>query len=169
LSDGSVWRQRFIPTGLKSPSDKHREMNRGLVKTIMVGVDGSKHAAAALEFAAEEASLRGARLLVVYAWEIPMAFGPNAVYPSELLQGLPNEADITVHWAVARARELQPQVACEGEAIQGHPAAVLLKEAEHANMIVVGSRGRGGFSSLLLGSVSQQVVHHAPCPVVVVR
>jgi nucleotide-binding universal stress UspA family protein len=139
------------------------------VKTIVVGVDGSKHAEAALEFAAEEASLRGARLLVVCAWEIPMAFGPNAVYPSELLQGLPNEADITVQWAVARARELQPQVACEGEAIQGHPAAVLLKEAKHAGMIVVGSRGRGGFSSLLLGSVSQQVVHHAPCPVVVVR
>ena len=137
--------------------------------TIVVGFDGSKHAEAALEFAAEEASLRGARLLIVFAWEMPLAFGPNAVYPSELLKGLPSEAEITVQWAVARARELQPQVACEGKAIEGHPAAVLLKEAEHAHMIVVGSRGRGGFTSLLLGSVSQQVVHHAPCPVVVVR
>ena len=137
--------------------------------TILVGVDGSKHGEAALEFAAEEASLRGARLLVVCAWQIPMAFGPNAVYPSELLQGLPGEAEITVQWAVARAQELQPQVACEGEAIEGHPAAVLLKEAEQADMIVVGSRGHGGFTGLMLGSVSQQVVHHALCPVVVVH
>lgn len=52
---------------------------------------------------------------------------------------------------------------------EGQPAAVLLKEAEQADMIVVGSRGRGGFANLLLGSVTQQVVHHAPCPVVVVR
>jgi nucleotide-binding universal stress UspA family protein len=51
------------------------------VKTIVVGVDGSQHGDAALEFAAEEASLRGARLLIVCAWQIPMAFGPNAFYP----------------------------------------------------------------------------------------
>jgi nucleotide-binding universal stress UspA family protein len=140
-----------------------------LVKTIVVGVDGSKHAEAALEFAAEEASLREARLLVVYAWEIPMAFGPNAVYPAELLQGLPDEAESIVQGAVARVRDLQAQVACEGRAIEGHPAAVLLEEAEHADMLVVGSRGRGGFTSLLLGSVTQQVIHHALCPVVVVR
>lgn len=123
--------------------------------TILVGVDGSKYAEAALEFAAEEASLRAARLLIVFAWE-----------PHE---GFSGEAEITTQWAVARVAELQPEVACEGKAIGGHPAAVLLKEAEDANMIVVGSRGRGGFTSLLLGSVSQQVVHQATCPVVVVR
>jgi nucleotide-binding universal stress UspA family protein len=65
--------------------------------------------------------------------------------------------------------ELQPVVTCEGRAIEGQPAGVLLKEAEQADMIVVGSRGHGGFANLLLGSVTQQVVHHAPCPVVVVR
>jgi nucleotide-binding universal stress UspA family protein len=137
--------------------------------TIVVGFDGSKYAEAALEFAVEEASLRRARLLIVFAWEIPMMIEPMGFYPQQSFRGLPDEAEITVQWAVARAQELQPQVACEGEAIEGHPAAVLLKEAEDADMIVVGSRGRGGFTSLLLGSVSQQVVHHASCPVVVVR
>ena len=71
--------------------------------------------------------------------------------------------------AVARVRELQPSVTCEGKAIEGHPAAVLIKEGDQADMIVVGRHGHGGFTSLLLGSVSQQVVHHAPCPVVVVH
>jgi nucleotide-binding universal stress UspA family protein len=144
-------------------------MNRGLVKTIVVGVDGSQHADAALAFAAEEAALRGTRLLIVCAWQIPMAFGPNAFYPRELLGGLGDDARSIVQAAVARVRELQPQVACEGKAVEGHPAAALLEEAADAILIVVGSHGRGGFTSLLLGSVSQQVVHHAPCPVVVVR
>ena len=71
--------------------------------------------------------------------------------------------------AVARVAELQPSVSCEGKAVEGHPTAAILKEAEQADMIVVGSRGRGGFANLLLGSVTQQVVHHALCPVVVVR
>jgi len=139
------------------------------VKTIVVGVDGSQHADAALEFAAEEASLRGARLLIVCAWQIPMGFGPEAFYPSVLLQGLGDNAVSIVQAAVARVRELQPQVACEGKAVEGHPAAALLKEAADAILVVVGSHGHGGFTSILLGSVSQQVVHHAPCPVVVVH
>jgi nucleotide-binding universal stress UspA family protein len=139
------------------------------MNTIVVGVDGSKQGEAALEFAAEEAALRGARLLIVGAWEIPMMIEPVGVYPGESFEGLREDTESIVQAAVARVRELQPVVACEGKAIEGRPAALLLKEAEHADMIVVGSRGRGGFASLLLGSVSQQVVHHAPCPVVVVR
>ena len=124
------------------------------MKTIVVGVDGSQHGDAALEFAAEEASLRGARLLIVCAWQIPMAFGPNTFYVSELLKGLGDDAEGIVQAAVARARELQPQVACEGKAVEGHPAAALLEEAADAILIVVGSHGHGGFASLLLGSVS---------------
>ena len=138
------------------------------MKTIVVGIDGSEHAEAALELAAEEASLRDARLAIVSAWEFPAGLTPG-VYPPEVLDGPRADASNLVRSAVARVAELQPRVACEGKVIEGQPAAVLLKEAEHAYMIVVGSRGRGGFSSLLLGSVSQQVVHHAPCPVVVVR
>jgi nucleotide-binding universal stress UspA family protein len=143
--------------------------NRGLVKTIVVGVDGSAHAEAALEFAAQEAALRGARLLIVCAWEVPRVLDPAGVCPPGSFPGLGDDAKSIVRTAVARTAELQPPVACEGKAIEGKPAAVLLKEAEQADMIVVGSSGRGGFASLLLGSVSKRVVHHAPCPVVVVR
>lgn len=143
------------------------------MKTIVVGIDGSKLGEAALDFAAHEAALRGARLLVVCAWEIPMIIEPVGVYSPGSFEDLRDDAEGIargiVQAAVARVVELQPLVACEGKAIEGQPAAILLKEAQDADMIVVGSRGRGGFTSLLLGSVSQQVVHHAPCPVVVVR
>lgn len=139
------------------------------MKTIVVGVDGSQPAEAALEFAAEEAFLRGSRLVIVCAWDIPFAVDPAVFLQAEMLDGLTADAERLVREAVARVAKLQPKVACEGKAVEGQPAAVLLKEAEHADMMVVGSRGRGGFGSLLLGSVSQQVVHHAPCPVIVVR
>jgi nucleotide-binding universal stress UspA family protein len=136
---------------------------------IVVGVDGSEHADRALEFAAGEAALREAHLLIVCAWEVPAIISPSGVPPLGYFDDLRREAEIIVQAAVARAAALQPRVAGEGRAIEGHPVTVLLKEADHADMIVVGSHGRGGFASLLLGSVSQQVVHHARCPVVIVR
>ena len=117
----------------------------------------------------EEAALRGAHLLIVCAWETPMVVSPVGFYPAEAFEGLAENARSIVRAAVARVAKLQPLGTCEGKAVEGQPAAVLLKEAEQAGMIVVGSRGRGGFATLLLGSVTQQVVHHAPCPVVVVR
>ena len=141
----------------------------GAVKTIVVGVDGSPHAEAALEMAAEEAFLRKARLVIVCAWRFPTVVDPVGVVVPESFEGLQDEAEHMVKAAIARVAKLQPQVICEGRAVAGQPAEVLLKEAEQADMIVVGSRGRGGFSSLLLGSVGQQVVHHAHCPVIVVR
>lgn len=140
------------------------------MKTIVVGVDGSEHGEAALAFAAQEAALRGARLLVVCAWESSAVIAPiAAAYPAESFEVFRDSAESIARAAVARVAELQPSVACEGKAVEGRPAEVLPKEAEQADMIVVGNRGRGGFASLLLGSVTQHVVHHAPCPVVVVR
>jgi nucleotide-binding universal stress UspA family protein len=139
------------------------------VKTIIVGVDGSKHAEAALEFAIEEAALRGARLRIVSAWELPPVIEPMGFYPAEVIEDAREEAERIVGESVARAKELQPQVASEGIVVEGRAAAVLLEQAGRTDLIVVGSRGRGGFATLLLGSVSQEVVHHAPCPVVVVR
>jgi nucleotide-binding universal stress UspA family protein len=140
------------------------------MKTIVVGVDGSHHAESALAFAAEEAALRGARLVIVSAWDIPMSMvQPMGSYSPQVFDDFAGNSDEIVKAAVAQVAALQPLVVCEGKTVEGQPAAVLVDEAERADMIVVGSRGRGGFANLLLGSVTQQVVHHATCPVVVVR
>ena len=139
------------------------------MRTIVVGVDGSAASDAALEFAIEEAALRGASLRIVCAWEIPSSVAVGGVFPTEMFEAFPEEAQDIVNKALARVTELKSSVTSEGRIVEGHPAEVLLKEAEGADLLVVGSRGRGGFGSLLLGSVSQQIVHHATGPVVVVR
>ena len=139
---------------------------------IVVGVDGSECAKAALASAAEEAALRGAALRIVSAWEIPPAVFGGGLAPTldqGTLDAFRQGAQGVIDDAVAEATRLQPSVKCDGAAVEGPPAEVLLDEAEGASLIVVGNRGRGGFASLMLGSVSQQVVHHAPCPVLVIR
>ncbi len=135
---------------------------------IVAGIDGSEHGQAALEFAAEEAALRSARLRVVCAWEIPATVGMSVGLVPGLLESFREEADAIVQSAIDRVKELQPSVPCEPRAVEGHAGSVLLDEARGATLLVVGSRGRGDFTGLLLGSVSHQVLHHAPCPVVVV-
>jgi nucleotide-binding universal stress UspA family protein len=139
------------------------------MKTIVVGVDGSKDSLAAVQFAAEEAASRQARLLAVAAWEIP----PNALLIAGAVPGFlesaRQDAEQVVQTALARAKQVQPEISCEGKVAQGHPGRVLVEEAQEAMLVVVGSRGRGGFASLVLGSVSLEVVLHAPCSVVVVR
>jgi len=102
---------------------------------------------------------------------------PPAVYASGLgpaldettLNAFHDNAEQVVRDALAQARQLAPATTLEGETVEGQPAEVLLGEAKDASLIVIGSRGRGGVASLMLGSVSQQVVHHAACPVLVVR
>ena len=142
------------------------------METIVLGFDGSDCAALALEFATAEAALRGARLRIVSVWEVPVAvygggFAPALDAPT--LDAFRERAQALADEAVATVRKQRPAVECEGKAVEGQPAAILLEQAADADLIVVGSRGLGGFASLLLGSVSQQVVHHARCPVVVVR
>jgi len=139
---------------------------------IVVGVDGSEGGAAALEFAAEEAALRKAPLRVVAAWEIPTAaYGAGAVPPldPDTLEALRLHAEQLAEDAAATVKKLQPSVEVEALSGAGQPADVLLAQGADAELVVVGRRGLGGFKSLLLGSVSQQVVHHASCPVVVVQ
>jgi nucleotide-binding universal stress UspA family protein len=139
--------------------------------TIVVGVDGSEAARRALEFAAQEAELRRSRLRVVSVWEIPPAVYGGGFAPAldqEALDAFRAHAESVVQDAVEYVKRLHPDCQVEGATAQGQPAESLLEEARNADLIVVGNRGHGGFGSLLLGSVSQQVVHHAVCPVLVV-
>jgi nucleotide-binding universal stress UspA family protein len=143
------------------------------VDTIVVGVDGSDGGAAALEFAAGEAAFRGARLRIVSAWQMPtVAYGSSGFAPPldpTTWDAFPVLAQQVVDEALAAARKLQPSLEAEALAVHGQAADVLLEQGADAALIVVGRRGLGGFRSLLLGSVSQQVVQHATCPVVVVN
>ena len=142
---------------------------------IVVGVDRSASAGAALRFALEEARLRQARVRVVHAWQFRSPYGRSvAVDGPPLVLG----ADLDAY-SRAAAAELDAIVAeaapgaggfgIEKRVEQGDPATVLLDQSRDADLLVVGSRGHGGFASLLLGSVSQVCAQNAACPVVIVR
>lgn len=133
--------------------------------TIVVGVDGSPSADEALRFALREASLRDATVKAVLVWSLPVVDVPSGMLPS-LYEDMQRDAEAVLEEAVARAGGAAAPV--ERVTLEGPPARMLLEAAKGADLLVVGTRGRGGFKGLLLGSVSQQCLHHAPCPVVVV-
>jgi len=135
---------------------------------IIVGVDGSPGAVAATQWAAAEAVRTGSELVVVhvYDWRIIGARAPIGGAYAEDAQA---RAGALVESAVADAQAFAPDVQVRGEAVLGGVAATLIVASTEARLVVLGSRGRGGFASLLLGSVSQQVATHAASPVVVVR
>jgi nucleotide-binding universal stress UspA family protein len=133
---------------------------------IIVGVDGSPGAEAALAFALEEARLRGATVTAVFAWTVPLA--PDV--PTGLIPGLLSDfrTDAETILADAAARADTRGVEVERLVVEGPAGRALVEAAEGADLLVVGSRGRGGFKGLLLGSIGQQCAQHAPCPVVIV-
>jgi nucleotide-binding universal stress UspA family protein len=139
----------------------------GTIPRIVVGVDGSANARAALGWALEEARLRHAALDVVHAWQLPFQGGSPVSMLELPADELERVARRVLDGAMAGAdrtglREVEALLICD------HPARALLDTAKGADLLVVGSRGRGGFAGLLLGSVSQKILHHAPCPVVVI-
>jgi nucleotide-binding universal stress UspA family protein len=138
------------------------------MSTIVAGVDGSSCAQEALRFAVEEARLRGATLRVVTAWQVPaMAYSGGFVAPFDRRE-FEQIAEAVGEKALAAVRPQSAGLDVQRVAHEGQPAHVLLEEARDADLLVVGTRGHGGFAGLLLGSVSQQCAHHAPCPVVIV-
>lgn len=145
------------------------DANNSGAQVIVVGVDGSGHADAALAWAIEEARLRQATLRVVHAWQyLPMVAEPMAALPSTPYQELADSAKLVVSEAIERVTgAAEPGVPLDVRIVEGAAGAALLDNAADATLIVVGSRGRGGFTGLLLGSVGQQITHHAHCPVVV--
>ena len=137
---------------------------------VVVGDDGSRCAAAAVRAAAEEAVLRGAKLHVIRAWSITSAVRPPGV-PSGIVPSMQEFEAATLEAARGRVEELLSDVDVEVEvhAVHAAPAKALIQAATDADLLVVGTRGHGGFKQLLLGSVADQCLRHAPRSVLVVR
>ncbi|MEV6158653.1 universal stress protein [Nonomuraea sp. NPDC052129] len=135
---------------------------------IVIGYDGSEHSEAAMQYAIDQACSRPARLHVLYAWQLPI-FSPYAAgYNSLLEEAFQHEVRIAGERVVPWS-EKNPDVEITDEQLCEHPAGALIKAAATADLVVVGSRGLGGFASAVLGSVGHAVLHHATCPVAVVR
>lgn len=132
---------------------------------VVVGVDGSEPGALALRHAVEAAAALGTSVVVVRAW----SHDRIDPYVLDLLEWEGVEADerAQLEKSVQPAREAHPDVPIGTELVRGHPAQSLLRAAERAQLLVVGSRGNGGVTGLLLGSISRNVLHRAHCPVAV--
>ena len=137
---------------------------------IVVGIDGSRGSESALRFAAEEALLRSVKLRVVIAWHVTptvyMSTGALAAYD---LESMEQSVHDTAEQEVERVLGPQRSDNIEVEARQGTAAAILIDESRRAQLLVVGSRGHGGFAGLLLGSVGQHCAAHSHCPVAIVH
>jgi len=138
---------------------------------IVVGVDGSPSSMGALAWAVRQAGLTGASVEAVIAWHYPVMVGGVPFVPVGPLDNFDYG-----QWAASVLNDAINQTVDPGGPVkvsatvqEGNPAAVLLGAAAGAELLVVGSRGHGGFAEALLGSVGQACVHHARCPVVVVR
>jgi nucleotide-binding universal stress UspA family protein len=132
---------------------------------IVVGVDGSPSSERALRWAAEQARSTGQEVHAVIAWSVPAIYDDIVTRDIDWAENSRTALRKTVENALeeADARRVVQDV------VQAHPARALLDAAAGADLLVVGCRGHGGFVGMLLGSVSQHVVAHAPCPVLVVH
>ena len=135
---------------------------------VIVGVDGSPHSDRALSWACRRAENCGDTVRAVCAWSLGGSGEDWMPQPGIPAEGQ-RRAEQMLREAVEQARRDHPAVTVETAVIEGPPARVLVDLSADADLLVVGSRGHGGFTGLLLGSVSQQCVHHAHCPVTVVR
>jgi nucleotide-binding universal stress UspA family protein len=133
---------------------------------IVVGVDGSRHSEDALRWSAQLAAVLGARLEIVAAWEYPASFGWAAVAPD---WNPGQDTEKVAAETIAAVFGDQPPADLQVHVREGGAAKVLLDACEGALMLVVGSRGHGGFAGLLLGSVSANVAEHASCPVLIIH
>jgi nucleotide-binding universal stress UspA family protein len=144
----------------------NREATRRNKGTVVVGVDGSEPSRLALRWALRQAQMTGACLRVVWCWEYPASYGwpafPDGYDPEgEIGKSLDEVVDCEV--------PVNAGVEVERVVREGHAAFTLIEQAKDADLLVVGTRGHGGFVGLLLGAVGEHCVTHAACPVVVVR
>ncbi len=134
--------------------------------TTVVGVDGSDTSIAALRWACDEASSTGARIEALIAWQWPVGFG-TAVPASAYDPG--GDARTLLEEIVSDLAGEFPSVKLAVRAVEGHPGEVLVEASRHADLVVVGCRGHGELTGMLLGSVSQHCATHAASPVLVFR
>lgn len=137
---------------------------------VVVGIDGTVVSEAAVAFAFAEASARGADLVAVHTWTesaFELALAGNHVLVD--LRAMRELAEETLAERLAGWREKYPDVRVKREVVHDRPAAALQRRTPTAQLVVVGRRGRGAFRSLVLGSTSQTLLHHAQCPVAVIR
>jgi nucleotide-binding universal stress UspA family protein len=133
---------------------------------IVVGVDGFESSKAALRWAIHQAKLTGAMVDAVTVWQIPAGSG---LIPAADLPDYQDDARIILTEAIAEMCTVDSEVEVRPYVTEGHAGPVLVAAAEGADLLVVGCRGHGGLAEALLGSVGQYCVHHAPCPVVIMR
>jgi nucleotide-binding universal stress UspA family protein len=137
---------------------------------VWVGVDGSPESDLAAGFAFDEAARRGVPVAAIHAWEPPPGPRRDTIPPLDYAPALIEAAERQLlDEDLAPWRDKYPHVAVTTTVVPGQPGEALVEVSRRAQLVVVGSRGRGGFRGLLLGSVRQQLLHHAACPVAVVR
>lgn len=138
-------------------------------RRIVVGVDGSPASTVALDFASDTASSWGAPLTVLVAWHLSPVNSWAIAYGADRITDAERAAAALADQSVERARERHPDLLVRRVVEGAAPADALVRAADGAGLVVVGARGRGRLSGLLLGSVSHATIHGAPCPVAVVR
>lgn len=136
---------------------------------VVVGIDGSPTAERALQYAAWEAERRHAPLTLIYGYQPMAVYGPGLVYADSDIELRKWAADMLEDAAGRVQQTHQKLVGVQHKVLGGSAAGALIGESEHASLVVVGSRGRGGFAGMMLGSVSSQVALHSAAPVVIVR
>ncbi len=146
------------------------ESHTGAFPRIVAGVDGSPPSIMALRWAVHQAELTGGRLDAVIGWEFPVAAGGMGWAPTSGLDDT-DYSELATKALSAAIAEVGPPpgIVVHQVVVEGNAAQVLLDAAKDADLLVVGNRGHGGFADALIGSVSVRCLHHATCPVVVVR
>ena len=158
-----------VVTHATVPAVVVRHLEPAVRGEVAVGADGSAAGEPALAFAFEEAALRGARLRVVHVWSNPASARFGGVRPFAYDPQLVAEEELRgVEKSVAGCQSRFPGVEVVTEIVHGRPARILAGTSARADLLVVGSRGLGGFTGLLLGSVSHALLHQSHCPLAVV-
>ena len=138
-------------------------------RKIVVGVDGSEASLKAVIWATHEAKLRDSEIEIIHSWSMPFVVDPMAMMPMMFpIEEMVADANKIVAAAAAKVISIDSKIRVVSRIERGSASEHLITASKSADLVVVGSRGHGGFAGLLLGSVAQQVANHASCPAVIV-